>query len=75
MDLSVKGEEENNSAGAKIEKEVDNKLGLAINYHNIGYAKEGLGDLDTALYYYNKSLEYNIEINSTIGKVICNVYL
>ncbi len=56
----------------KIEQEVDNKLGLAINYHNIGYAKEGLGALDVALDYYQKSLFYNTEINSDLGKVICN---
>ncbi|MBL87244.1 MAG: sensor histidine kinase [Winogradskyella sp.] len=60
------------SKSLKIEKEVDNKLGLAINYHNIGYAKEGLGKLDEALEYYQKSLEYNTEINSKLGKVICN---
>ena len=44
---------------------------MAINYHNIGYAKEALGDLDTALANYEKSLSYNNEIDSEIGRVIC----
>lgn len=55
-----------------IEQKVDNKLGMAINHHNIGYAKEALGDLDSALKYYNTSLAYNKSIHSKIGQVICN---
>lgn len=55
-----------------IEKELDNKLGLAINYHNIGYAKEATGYLNEALSNYETSLYYNNQIDSKIGKVICN---
>ncbi|WP_083702074.1 tetratricopeptide repeat protein [Mangrovimonas sp. DI 80] len=55
-----------------IEKEQDNILGLAINYQNIGYANEAKGLLDEALIDYKTSLEYNNQINSDIGRVICN---
>jgi len=55
-----------------IEKSVDNKLGLAINYHNIGYAEEATGFLDEALENYQISLDYNNQIDSKVGKVICN---
>lgn len=54
-----------------IEVEADNKLGLAINYHNIGYAEEAKGNLDIALANYEKSLFYNEAINSEIGRMIC----
>jgi len=55
----------------EIEKNADNKLGLAINYHNIGYAEQGKGNLDVALENYEKSLVYNEAINSEIGRMIC----
>ena len=54
-----------------IEVQSKNKLGLAINHHNIGYAKEGKGLLDEALKNYTKSLSYNNEINSEVGRAIC----
>jgi tetratricopeptide (TPR) repeat protein len=56
----------------KIEESVGNKLGLAINYHNIGYAKEATGDLEGALVDYKESLRYNNAIDSDLGRVICN---
>lgn len=55
----------------EIEIQSNNKLGLAINYQNIGYAKEAKGLLDEALKDYQASLLYNEDINSEIGKVIC----
>jgi LytS/YehU family sensor histidine kinase len=55
----------------KIEKEANNKLGLAINHQNIGFAKEAKGLLEEALVDYQKSLTYNNAINSEVGKVIC----
>lgn len=55
----------------EIENKSDNKLGLAINYQNIGYAKEAKGLLNEALVDYQASLRYNEEINSDIGRVIC----
>ena len=56
----------------EIEESVGNTLGLAINYHNIGYAKEATGDLEGALEDYKKSLAYNEQIDSNLGRVICN---
>lgn len=54
-----------------IEREIGNKLGLAINYQNIGFALEGQKKLDEALEHYKISLAYNEELNSIVGKVIC----
>lgn len=54
-----------------IEREINNKLGLAINYQNIGYAKEAKNLLNEALSDYQTSLKYNEEIDSDIGRVIC----
>lgn len=56
----------------EIENSIDNKLGLAINYQNIGYAKDAQGKLDEALEYYKKSLAINQKINNTFGLIICN---
>lgn len=55
----------------KLEEELDNKLGLAINHQNIGDCLEQKGDLEGALENYRKSLVYNEQINSDIGRVIC----
>jgi len=54
-----------------IELRLNNKLGLAINNHNIGFAKEKKGLIEEALAFYQKSLKFNNEIGSDIGKVIC----
>ena len=54
-----------------IERENKNKLGLAINYQNIGYALEQQGKLEMALSNYKTSLRYNEEIDSDVGRVIC----
>lgn len=55
----------------ELEKELDNKLGLAINYQNIGDCLEHKGQLEEALENYRKSLSYNEEINSNMGRIIC----
>ena len=54
-----------------IEKGLDNTLGEAINYANLAEAYKINNDLDSALHYYQKSLEKNIIINSDIGEAIC----
>ena len=54
-----------------LEKELGNKLGLAINYQNIGECLEYKGELEEALHYYRTSLDYNNEIDSDKGRVIC----
>ena len=55
----------------KLEEKLGNKLGLAINHQNIGDCLEEKGDLEGALENYRKSLAYNEEIDSDIGRVIC----
>ncbi|KAB5491006.1 tetratricopeptide repeat protein [Flagellimonas hadalis] len=55
----------------KLEEELGNKLGLAINHQNIGHCMEEKGDLEGALENYRKSLAYNEEINSEYGSIIC----
>lgn len=55
----------------KLEEELGNKLGLAINHQNIGHCLEEKGDLEAALENYRKSLAYNEEINSEYGSIIC----
>jgi tetratricopeptide (TPR) repeat protein len=54
-----------------IEKELNNRLGLAINYQNLGYADEVNGKFDLALKNYKRSLDYNNQIDSDVGRVIC----
>lgn len=60
------------NASLKIEEELGNKLGLAINYQNIGEALEEQGKLEEALEKYRTSLAYNEEVDSDKGQVICN---
>lgn len=55
----------------KLEVELGNKLGLAINHQNIGHCLEEKGDLEGALENYRKSLAYNEEIDSEYGSIIC----
>ncbi len=54
-----------------IQISLNHQLGLAINYKNIGNAYEELGNIDAALKNYHLSLNYNNQINSKIGKIIC----
>jgi tetratricopeptide (TPR) repeat protein len=54
-----------------LEEQLDNDLGIAINFQNIGHAYEDLGKPETALIYYNKSLSQNEKINSVVGRSIC----
>ncbi len=54
-----------------IEKESNNRLGLAINYQNIGFVDEAQGRLNDALRNYQKSLEYNNSLDSEVGRAIC----
>lgn len=56
----------------KLEEELNNKLGLAINHQNVGECYEAQGILEPALENFRKSLEYNEEIDSEKGKIICN---
>ena len=55
----------------ELEAALGNKLGLAINNQNIGDCLEHKGDLDGAMQRYKVSLDFNNQINSDFGKVIC----
>ena len=56
----------------RLETELNNQLGQAINYQNIGECKEELGQLSGALQDYRTSLALNEMINNDMGRVICN---
>jgi len=55
----------------KLEAELDNILGLAVNHQNIGQSLEEQGKLDEALENYRTSLVYNEQIDNDMGRVIC----
>lgn len=55
----------------ELEKELGNKLGLAINHQNIGEGLEQKGELEEALHHYRTSLDYNNEINNNRGRILC----
>ena len=55
----------------QLEQKLQNQLGIAINYQNIGYSYEAMGKLEIALTYYHKSLHHNEIINSIVGRSIC----
>jgi tetratricopeptide (TPR) repeat protein len=54
-----------------IDEKLDNKLGFAINYLNIGECQELKGELESALKNYRISLNYNEEIKSNMGRILC----
>lgn len=56
----------------RLETELNNLLGQAINYQNIGECKEEQGNLTDALEDYRTSLALNNKINNDMGRVICN---
>ncbi|MCL5245604.1 tetratricopeptide repeat protein [Cellulophaga sp. 20_2_10] len=58
-------------ASLKLQQELGDTLGLAINNQNIGEALEAQGKLEEALEKYKISLAYNESINSDKGRVIC----
>jgi len=55
-----------------LEKELDDKLGLAINHLNLGECYESQGDLEPGLKNFRKSLVYYEIIDSETGKIKCN---
>lgn len=55
----------------KLEAELGNTLGLAINHQNIGKCQEALGELDQALENFKISLAHNEEIDNDMGRIIC----
>ena len=55
-----------------LQKELDDKLGLAISHQNLGECYEYQGELQPALKNFRKALVYNEIIDSNRGKIICN---
>ncbi len=56
----------------KLEDELGNTLGIAINYQNVGKCLEEQNKIEEALKNYRISLRYNQQINSEKGIIICN---
>ncbi len=56
----------------RLETELGNQLGQAINHQNIGECKEELGDWAGALADYRTSLAFNEKIDNDMGRVLCN---
>ncbi|TWJ17011.1 phospho-acceptor domain-containing protein [Bacteroides zoogleoformans] len=54
------------------EKKLDSKLGQAMNYANLGYIFEQKGMLDSALVYYQYSMECNRMAKSIVGISLCH---
>lgn len=56
------------------EQELGSHLGQAINYANIGSLFEMDNEIDSARYYYNKSMEANVLAKSKVGLSLCHTY-
>lgn len=52
-----------------LAEKMTNTLGLAMNYNNIGEAFFNMKMTDSALYYFERSLDYNERINSQVGQL------
>lgn len=55
----------------KLEVELNNELGQAVNYQNIGECQEEQGYLVKALENYQTSLSFNEGLDNNMGRVIC----
>ena len=58
----------------KGESRLGSKLGMAINYANIGSIFESQGRLDSADVYYDTSMALNVQVGSTLGIALCHTY-
>ncbi len=56
------------------ERELGSALGQAINYANLGSIYEHHNQLDSALIYYHRSMEMNIQAKSNLGISLCHGY-
>ena len=54
------------------EQKIDNLVGQAINYANIGATFESGGMADSARYYYSQSMKYNRKAKSDLGISLCH---
>lgn len=55
------------------ETRLGSDLGMAINYSNLGFIKYTYNDIDSAWFYYNKSMEYNKLANNELGVALCHL--
>lgn len=53
------------------QRKVGSKLGMAINYANIGTLFDRKGQFDSAMVYYRESMRLNTEIKSKLGMSLC----
>ena len=58
-------------AGAK---KLGNNVGQAANYSRLAAIKQAYGELDSALYYYRKSLECNQLADNKLGIALCHLH-
>ena len=49
-------------------------VGMAVNYSRLGAVKQAFGQLDSAWFYYRKSLECNQQANNEIGVALCHLH-
>ena len=49
-------------------------VGMAVNYSRLGAVKQAFGQLDSAWYYYRKSLECNQRANNEKGVALCHLH-
>ena len=56
----------------KMEEALGRKLGIAVNYVDLGQVKLAQGDLDSAWFYYRKSMEFHQLAGSEKGMALCH---
>ena len=56
------------------ERKLDSKLGMAINYANIGTLFERKKQFDSAMVYYGESMRLNSEVKSKLGVSLCHTH-
>lgn len=56
------------------QRKVGSKLGMAINYANIGTLFDRKGQFDSAMVYYRESMRLNTEIKSKLGMSLCHTH-
>lgn len=57
-----------------MEEKLDRSLGRAVNCMDLGQVKIAQGDLDSAWYYYRKSMEFSQMVGSAKGIAMCHMY-
>ena len=56
------------------ERKLDSKLGMAINYANLGTLFERKKQFDSAMVYYGESMRLNSEVKSKLGMSLCHTH-